>query len=60
MFYVIFRIYLLFEGTRKATMMKMGPNDASRRVAWAISIFFMFLMFTGFFTTTTAAGTFQP
>ena len=34
MFYAIFRIYLLFEGTRKATTTKTGPNDA-RRVVWA-------------------------
>ena len=40
MIYVICRFYLPFQGTRKAVATKMGPNDASGHIIWAISMFF--------------------
>ena len=43
-------IYLLSEGTRRAARMKTGPNDASRCVVWAISMFFLIFILCFMYT----------
>ena len=35
----------MFEGMKKAATTKTGPNDMFRRVVWAISMFFFFVLY---------------
>ena len=48
MFYVIFRFYLHTQDTRWVMTMKTGPND-SRRVVWALGMFFYNYFFIFFY-----------